>query len=81
MRKKVKYAVAAIVPTVAMAVPVLAEGGASGTAQSQVVSSMTSLASDMVATGQALIPIGLTVVGITMVVRYGVRVFKGIAKP
>ena len=81
MKNKVKYAIAALAPTVAMAVPVFAEGGSSGTAQSAVVSSMTTLANDMVATGTALIPIGLTVVGITMVVRYGVRVFKGIAKP
>lgn len=80
MKDKLKYAAVAVGSTVAMAVPVLAESGG-GTAQSAVVTAMTGLANDMVATGTALIPIGLTVVGITMVVRYGVRVFKGIAKP
>ena len=80
MKDKIKYAAVAVGSTVAMAVHVLAESGG-GSANSAVVTAMTSLANDMVSTGTALIPIGLTVVGITMVVRYGVRVFKGIAKP
>lgn len=83
MKHKLKYIAFTIGTTAAMAVPVLAEGGgsSSGTGSAEVISAMTSLASDMKSTGLALVPIGLTVVGVTLVVRYGIRVFKAIAKP
>lgn len=51
-----------------------------GTASSAVTSAMTTVANDMLATGNAIIPIALTVVGLAMVVVFGVRIFKRIAK-
>jgi hypothetical protein len=82
MGKNMKYLTAAVVPSVALSVPVLAESGGSGSGGgSAVISAMTSLASEMTSTGTALIPIALGVVGITLVVRYGIKVFKGVAKP
>lgn len=79
MRNKIKYALAGVATTLAAAVPVLAEGGSSGSANSAVVTAMTGVANDMVATGTAVIPIALTVVGITMVARYGIKAFRAVS--
>jgi hypothetical protein len=80
MREKIKYALIGLGTVAASAVPVLAEsGGSSGTANSAVVSAVTGVANDMVATGTAVIPIALTVVGITMVARYGIKAFRAVS--
>lgn len=50
-----------------------------GTANSAVTGAMQTVANDMIATGNAIIPIALTVVGISLVVIFGVRMFKKIA--
>lgn len=78
LENKNRLAVAgtAAVATVASAAPVFA---AEGTADSNVVSAMTTLAADMVATGKAVIPVALTVVGIGLVVTFGIRIFRSIA--
>lgn len=52
---------------------------ATGTANQAVVSHMTSVANDMVATGTSIIPVALTVVGLSLVVVYGIKMFKRIA--
>lgn len=82
MFKKVKTKVAvlmvAVVSVIASCVGMASE---SGTANSATVSAMTSVASDMVATINAIIPIALTVVGIGLVVMAGIRIFRKIAKP
>ena len=52
----------------------------SGSANSAVTSAMTTVANDMVATGNSIIPIALTVVGLAIVVVFGIRMFKKIAK-
>lgn len=59
-------------------VPVFAEG--TGTANSDVTSAMTTVANDMIATGNAIVPIALGVVGIALVVVFGIRIFKMIVK-
>lgn len=59
------------------AVAVFAES-AGGTANSAVVSAMTSAAADMTATGTSLIPIALGVVTLILVVVFGIRFFKRI---
>lgn len=51
-----------------------------GTANSAVTSAMTTVANDMVATGNSIIPIALGVVGLAIVVVFGIRMFKKIAK-
>lgn len=80
VKDKAKYLLVAAPATCAASVPVLAESG-SGTANTQVTSAMQTLANDMIATGNAIIPIALTVVGIAMVVLFGIRIFKSVAKP
>lgn len=60
--------------------PVTAFAEETGTANAAVVSAMTGVANDMVATGNAVIPVALTVVGIALVVVFGVRMFRRIAK-
>ena len=72
MKKKVALigAVGSLVPCVSA----FAESG-SGTANAAVTSAMTGIANDMVATGTAMIPIALTVVGIAVVVVFGKRIF------
>lgn len=60
------------------AVAVFAES--TGTANTQVVTAMTSLANDMIATGTAIIPIALGVVGLTAAVVFGIRIFSQISK-
>ena len=64
----------------ASALPVLASEGSSGTANSAVTAAMQTTANDMIATGTAVIPIALTVVGLALVVVFGVRLFKKVAK-
>lgn len=66
-----------VILAMAMSMAVFAEsGGASGTANNAVVGAMTTVANDMVATGNAVIPVALTVVGIALVVIFGIRMFK-----
>lgn len=67
------------VPVALMSVmPVMAQEG--GTANSAVTTAMNTVANDMIATGNSVIPIALTVVGLAMVVVFGVRIFKRIAR-
>lgn len=74
-----KGLIVAVPVAFATSLPVLASE--SGTANTAVVSAMTTVANDMVATGNSIIPVALTVVGIGLVVVFGVRIFRKIAKP
>lgn len=67
----------AVVASLATSVVAFAEG--TGTANSAVTSAMTGVANDMTATATSLIPIALGVVGIVLVVIYGIKIFKKIA--
>lgn len=58
--------------------PVFAEG-ATGSANDAVVSALTGTANDMVATGTSLVPAALTVVGLSLAVIFGIKLFKKIA--
>lgn len=51
-----------------------------GSASNAVTGAMQTVANDMLATGNAIIPIALTVVGLALVVVFGVRIFKKVAK-
>lgn len=63
------------------ALPVLASsGGGGGSANEAVVSAMSSTAGDMIATGTAILPVALGVVGLILVVTFGIKIFKGVAK-
>lgn len=77
--KKLVAAFMAVVASLAMSAMVFAAEGGSGTANAAVTSAMTSVANDMTATATALIPIALGVVGIAMVVIFGIKIFKRIA--
>lgn len=79
MEKKVLATLTGISAVGATALPVLATES-SGTANSAVTSAMQTTANDMIATGTAVIPIALTVVGLALVVVFGVRLFKKVAK-
>lgn len=80
--KSKHYLTISAIPVFALAtnLPVFAEE-TSGSANAAVTTAMTTLAGDMVATGQAIVPIALTVVGIGLVVTFGIRIFRKIAKP
>jgi len=78
MLSKVKYGVAVIGASVPMTLTAFAEDA--GTANTAVVTAMTTVANDMKATATSIIPVALTVVGISLVVVFGVRIFKRIAK-
>lgn len=81
MREKFKKAALGLSVPMTLAVtsvPVFAE--TTGTANSAVVSAMTTTANDMVATGTAILPVALTVVGLALVVTFGIRIFKSVAK-
>lgn len=60
--------------------PVVVHAEETGSANSAVVTAMTGVANDMVATGNAIVPVALTVVGIGLVVVFGVRIFRKIAR-
>lgn len=77
--KKLAFAGTTALTTVITTVPVLASETA-GSADADVVSAMTGVAGDMVASGKAMIPIALTVVGIGLVVTFAIKIFKRVAK-
>lgn len=75
-----KKAVFTSVPVAMLAsLPVLAEESGTGTANSAVITALTATANDMVATGTNLIPTALTVVGLSLAVIFGIKLFKKIA--
>lgn len=76
--KRAKYLVMSVPATLGTSALVLAEE--TGTANAAVVSAMTSVSQDMIATANAIIPVALTVVGIGLVVVFGVKMFRRIAK-
>ena len=76
--KKLLVAMMAVICSLAMTS--LAFASATGTANSAVTGAMETVANDMIATGNAIIPIALTVVGIALVVVFGVKMFKKVAK-
>lgn len=81
LKKKATVMVATAIATATAAVPVLAEGGSTGgTASTAVTGAMQTVANDMIATGNSIVPIALTVVGISLVVIFGIRMFRKIAK-
>lgn len=79
MLKKKLFVIGTGISSFGLAVPALASES-TGTANSAVVSAMTTVANDMSATATSLIPVALTVVGISLVVVFGIRIFKRIAK-
>lgn len=73
--KRRYYMILASVPAVLTCGNVFASE-ASGTANSAVVTAMTSAANDMTATGLAIIPVALGVVTLSLVVTFGIRIFR-----
>lgn len=76
--KKAMVAMLAVMCSLISCMAVFAES--TGTANAAVTGAMQTVANDMIATGNAIIPIALTVVGIALVVVFGVRMFKKVAK-
>ena len=74
--KKILYSV----PIALLATAPVLASEPTGTANTAVTTAMTTVANDMIATGNAIVPVALTVVGISLVVRFGVKLFRGIAK-
>lgn len=79
MATKIRIFLSALMISSLVCAPVFAESS-NGTANAAVVSAMTTVSNDMVATAESIIPVALTVVGIALVVVFGVRIFKRIAK-
>lgn len=77
LSKSVKVLFMSAIMTLCLSMAAFAES--SGTASTATVTAMTSLANDMKATATSLIPIALGVVGLSMVVVFGIRIFKRIA--
>lgn len=76
---KKKVAVLATGISTFMPVAVYAESN-TGTANTDIVAGMTTAANDMIATGKALVPIAIGVIGLVLAVRFGIKFFKQIAK-
>lgn len=74
MKKRFMLIVGTVGSIPCMALPVFAES--TGTANQAVVSAMTSISHDMVATANSIIPVALTTVGLSIVVVFGIRIFK-----
>lgn len=79
MKKKLSYLLVTGVGTIGSNALVLANES-TGTANTAVTGAMQTVANDMIATGNAIVPVALTVVGISLVVIFGVRMFRKIAK-
>lgn len=80
METKTKMAIATTSAILIPSAIFASENPSAGTANTAVVDAMQTVANDMRATGNAIIPIALTVVGISLVVVFGVRMFKRLAK-
>lgn len=80
MKKKLALVPMSVLAGMAPTALVFAEESGGGTANTAVTNAMQTVAGDMIATGNAIIPIALTVVGISLVVIFGVRMFKKVAK-
>lgn len=80
MKRKIAAALVGVGGAVGSVVPALANEPAGGTANQAVVGAMTTVAGDMTATATAILPIALGVVGLILVVRYGLKTFKSAAK-
>lgn len=76
--KKVIIAMLAVMCSMLSCIAVFASS--TGTANTAVTGAMQTVADDMIATGNAIIPIALTVVGIALVVVFGVKMFKKVVK-
>lgn len=76
IKKEIVAATTAVGTTATMVVPALAS---TGTANQAVVDAMTTTSNDMVATGTAIIPVALVVIGLSLVVTFGVKLFKRIS--
>ena len=77
--KRLLVCMLSVISALCMSVAVFAEsGGGSGTGGTAVVSAMTGVANDMTSTATSIIPIALGVVGISMVVVFGIKIFKKI---
>lgn len=76
--KRAFFIMLAVISALVSSVAVFAES--TGSANTAVTNAMQTVANDMLATGNAIIPIALTVVGISLVVIFGVRMFKKVAK-
>lgn len=57
-------------------IPVSVFASSTGTANADVTTAMTTIANDMLATGGAVIPVALSVIGLSMTVVFGIRIFK-----
>lgn len=78
MRRKLFFASVPVATFASTGVVLASESN--GTANTAVTTAMQTVANDMIATGNAIVPIALTVVGISLVVIFGVRMFRKIAK-
>lgn len=76
--KKLSLVLMSLLAVMICSVAAFAES--TGTANTAVTGAMQTVANDMIATGNSIIPIALTVVGIALVVVFGVRMFKKVAK-
>lgn len=74
-----KVAAATGLATITTAAPMTVFAASEGTANSAVVSAMTDVANDMIATAEGIIPVALSVVGVALIVVFGVSIFKRIA--
>lgn len=74
MKKKIFLVAGTVGSIPVLALPVLAES--TGTANQAVVSAMTNISNDMIATANSIIPVALTTVGLSIVVVFGIRIFK-----
>lgn len=80
VKERLKYIAYGAIPAAASALavcPVFADD--TGSANTAVTTAMQGVANDMVATMNSIIPIALTVVGLSMVIIAGIRIFKKIA--
>lgn len=77
-KNRLFVALAAALCALSLCVPVMAAD--SGSANQAVVTAMTGVASDMISTGTAILPVALGVVGLILVVTFGIKIFKGVAK-
>lgn len=81
LKKKLVPAVAGVGATVASCVPVFASesGDAMSTVESAMTTSFTSVASSMTGMVAKILPIALPVMGVLLVVGFGMKAFKKVA--
>jgi hypothetical protein len=78
MKKWLKKIMFAVTTAAVVAVPVIASADTPNAAQAAMTTAFTSIAGDITSSITSVLPIALGILGLTLVIRFSVKWFKGL---